>query len=72
MEQGWLSPGKALSKAAHFEFGHGEKLVAGLFYRVFHPQPVEQRALGLLLAECGFVQAAEGMGPKSRPGRSHL
>ena len=32
------------------EFGGGEKLVAGLFDGVFHPQPVEQRALGLLLA----------------------
>ena len=30
------------------EVGHGEKLVAGLFDRVFPPQPVEQRALGLL------------------------
>ena len=32
------------------EFGHGRKLVAGLFDRVFYPQPVQQRALGLLLA----------------------
>jgi hypothetical protein len=31
------------------EFGHREKFVAGLFDRVFHPQPVEQRALGLVL-----------------------
>ena len=36
------------------EFGHGEKFVAGLFDRVFHPQPVERRALGLLLAGCDF------------------
>jgi hypothetical protein len=41
-------------------------------FQLFASWPVEQRALGLLLAECGFVQAAEGMGPKSRPGRSHL
>jgi hypothetical protein len=39
------------------EFGYGEKLVAGLFDLVFHPQPVEQRALGLLLAGCGSDQA---------------
>ena len=31
------------------EVGCGEQLVAGLFDAVFHPQPVEQRALGLLL-----------------------
>ena len=31
------------------QFGQGEELVAGLFYAVFHSQPVEQRALGLLL-----------------------
>ena len=36
------------------EFGRGEKLVAGLFDGVFHSQPVEQRALGLLLAGCDF------------------
>jgi hypothetical protein len=36
------------------ELGHGEKLVAGLFDPVFHPQPVEQRALGLLLAGGDF------------------
>ena len=36
---------------------HVEKLVAGLFDCVFHPQPVEQRALGLLLAGCNFDQA---------------
>jgi hypothetical protein len=32
------------------ESGQDEKLVAGLFDPVFHPQPVEQRALGPLLA----------------------
>jgi hypothetical protein len=36
------------------EFGCGEKLVAGLFDGVFHPQPVEQRALALLLAGGDF------------------
>jgi hypothetical protein len=36
------------------ELGHGEKLAAGLFDPVFHPQPVEQRALGLLLAGGDF------------------
>ena len=44
------------------EFGHGEKLVAGLFDGVFHPQPVEQRVLGLSLAECGFNQALNETG----------
>jgi len=39
------------------EFGYGEKLVAGLFDLAFHPQPVEQRALGLLLAGCGSDKA---------------
>ena len=39
------------------ESGQGEKLVAVLFDGVFHPQPVEQRALGLLLAGGGFDQA---------------
>ena len=36
---------------AGIEFGHAEKLVAGLFDPVIHPQPVELPALGLLLAE---------------------
>ena len=36
------------------EVGQGEKLVTGLFDRVFHTQPVEQRALGLLLAGGDF------------------
>ena len=36
------------------EVGYGEKLVAGLFDGVFHPQPVEQCALGLLLAGGDF------------------
>ena len=44
------------------EVGCGEKLVAGLFDGVFHPQPVEQRALGLLLAGGGFDHALNEMG----------
>jgi hypothetical protein len=44
------------------EFGHGEKLVAGLFDGVFHRQSVEQRALGLLLAGGDFDQAAKSGG----------
>jgi hypothetical protein len=40
------------------ECADGEKLVAGLLDRVFHPQPVEQRALGLSLAGWDFEQAA--------------
>ena len=32
------------------QLGQGEELVAGLFDAVSHSQPVEQRALGLLLA----------------------
>jgi hypothetical protein len=54
------------------EFGHGDKLVAGLFERLFHPQPVEQRELGLLLAECHFDQAPNEMGSERRPVISHL
>ena len=57
------------SDALHFahpgvgiEFGRGEKLVAGLFDGVFHPQPVEQRALGLLLAGCDFGQVPNELG----------
>jgi hypothetical protein len=34
--------------------GQGEELVAGLFDAVFHSQPVEQSALGLLLAGGDF------------------
>jgi len=37
-------------------------LVAGLFDAVFHPQPVEQRALGLLLAGGGFDQVPNETG----------
>jgi hypothetical protein len=43
------------------EFGYGEKLVAGLFDGVFHPQPIEQRALGPLLAGGDFNQASDEM-----------
>jgi hypothetical protein len=39
------------------QVGYGEELVAGLFDGVFHPQPVEQRALGLLLVGGDFEQA---------------
>src|ERR1035438_7145491 len=42
------------------EVGCGEKLVAGLFNSVFQTQPVEQRALGLLLAGGDFNQALDG------------
>jgi hypothetical protein len=45
------------------EVGHGEKLVAGLFDGVFHPQPLKQRALGLLLAGRDFDQAPNETGP---------
>jgi hypothetical protein len=54
------------------EIGHGEKLVAGLFNLVFHPQPVEQRALGLLLAGGDFDRAPNEMGSNRRPTLSHL
>lgn len=36
------------------QLGEGEKLIAGLFDVVFHSQPVQQRALGLLLASPEF------------------
>ena len=45
------------------EVGYGEKLAAGLFDRVFHPQPVGQRALGLLLAGGDLERAAEAGPP---------
>jgi len=44
------------------EIGHSEKLVAGLFDAVFHPQPVEQHALGLPLAGGDFEQAPDELG----------
>ena len=36
---------------AEIEFGHAEKLVAGLFDPLLHPQPAERPALDLLLVE---------------------
>ena len=48
------------------EFDQGEKLVAGLFDRIFHPKPVEQRALGLLLAGDDFDQGPNKMGSDRR------
>ena len=43
------------------QIGQGEELVAGLFDPVFHSQPVEQRALGLLLAECSVSIRLSGV-----------
>jgi hypothetical protein len=54
------------------ELGQGEKLVAGLFDPIFHPQPVEQRALGLLLVGGDFDQAPYEMGSNRRPALLHL
>jgi hypothetical protein len=48
------------------------KLVVGLFDLVIHPQPVEQRALGLLLAGCDFNQTPNEMGSSSRSALFHL
>src|ERR1035441_9029267 len=48
------------------ELGYGEKLVAGLFDRVSHPQPVEQRALGVLLAGGDFDQVPSEMASNRR------
>jgi hypothetical protein len=45
------------------EFGHSEKLVAGLFDPILHPQPVEQRALGLLLVGGDFEREPEAGPP---------
>jgi hypothetical protein len=45
---------------------------AGLFDRAFHPQPVEQRALSLLLAGRDFDQAPNEMGSNRRPALFHL
>jgi len=67
------------SDALHFaypsvgiEFGCGEKLVAGLFDCVFHPQPVEQLALSLVLVGCDFDPAPNETGSNRRPALSHL
>ena len=51
---------------AGIEVRHGEKLVAALLGRVFHPQPVEQRALGLLLAGRDFNQVPNEIGSSSK------
>jgi len=53
------------------EFGYGEKLVAGLLDPVFHPQPVEERALGLLLVGNGFGQVPNEMTSSRRSARFH-
>jgi hypothetical protein len=58
--------------AVGIEFGQGEKFVAGLFDRLFNPQPAEQRALGLLLAGRDFDQAPEEIGANGRPVPFHL
>ena len=44
------------------EVGYGEKVVAGLCDCVFHTQPIEQRALGVLLAGGDLNQALNEMG----------
>ena len=49
------------------EFGCGQKLVAGRLDRAFHPQPVEKRALSLLLAGGDFHQAPHETGANSAP-----
>jgi hypothetical protein len=54
------------------EVGFGEKLVAGLFDTVFHSQPVEQYALGLLLAAGEFDYAPTVIGSQSRRRLFHL
>jgi hypothetical protein len=50
----------------------GEKLVAGLFDGVFHAQPVEQCALGLLLAGGDFDQAPNETGSSRRSALFHM
>jgi len=54
------------------EVGHREKLLAGLFDLAFHPQQVEQLALGLLLAGRDFDQAPNEMRSNRRSALSHL
>ena len=44
------------------ECADSERFVAELLDRVFHPLPVEQRALGLSLAGWDFEQASGGVG----------
>ena len=67
------------AEALHFadpgvgiQLGQGEKLVAGLFDCVFHPKPVEQRALGLLLAGCDFDEAPNESGSNGKSALFHL
>jgi hypothetical protein len=47
--------------------GYGERLITGLFDRVFHRQPVEQRALSLLLAGGDLHRAPGETGANSAP-----
>ena len=58
--------------SAGIKVGRGEKFVAGLFAGLFHPQPVEQLALGLLLAERDFDQAPNEGGRFLTCGRTNL
>jgi hypothetical protein len=48
------------------EFRLGEKLVAGLCDPVFHPQPVEQSALDLLLAGRNLDEKASSISMTAR------
>src|ERR1035438_129775 len=52
--------------------GQGEELVAGLFDAVFHSQPVEQRALCLLLAGGDCQRPANEVMPSRRSVRFHF
>ena len=58
-----LSDGSAICNSSTGTLhGYDEKFVAGLFDLVFHPQPVEQGALGLLLTGRDFDQAPDETG----------
>jgi hypothetical protein len=50
------------ARPLHLCGGQGEELVAGLLDAIFHSQPVEQRALGLLLAGGDFNPVPSLMG----------
>jgi hypothetical protein len=54
----------ASNPGVRIQLGHSEKLVAGLFVGVFHPQPVEQCALGQSLAGGDFEWAPEAGPPE--------
>ena len=54
------------------QLGQGEEFVAGLLDALFHAQPVEPRALGVLLAAGEFDKALNETGSSRRSALFHM